>query len=78
MIKQYTISALTANAPGVLHRLASVLTQRRVNIESLNVKETETKGVSRFSIVVFVEESAIEQIVSRMRRVVEVFEVSAG
>ena len=50
--RQFTITAFAENSPGVLHRLTSTLTRRKINIESLTVSETVETGISRFTIVV--------------------------
>jgi acetolactate synthase small subunit len=73
----YTISAFTDNSPGVLHRLVTTFTKRKVNIESLTVSETERHGVSRFTIVVMVDEDLIKTIVKQIDRIIEVREVYA-
>ncbi len=76
MERFYTISAFTENHPGVLHRLTSVLTRRQVNIESLTVSETETKGISRFTIVLHVEPELMRKIAKAINRVIEVVAVT--
>ena len=68
----YTISAFTENSPGVLHRLVTTFTKRKVNIESLTVSETERHGISRFTIVVLVDEDLIQTIVKQIQRIIEV------
>ena len=65
-LKTYTISAFTENSPGVLHRLVSTFTKRKVNIESLTVSETERRGISRFTIVVIIDEDLIKTIVKQI------------
>lgn len=77
-LKTYTISAFTENSPGVLHRLVSTFTKRKVNIESLTVSETERRGISRFTIVVIVDEDLIKTIVKQIRRIIEVKEAFAS
>lgn len=74
MERMYTISVFTENSPGVLHRLTSCLTRRKVNIESLTVSETETKGVSRFTIVVNTDPELVMKIVKQIDRIIEVVE----
>lgn len=67
-----TITALTENSPGVLHRITAMLTRRKINIESLTVSETERHGISRFTIVVDAEEELVEKIVKQIARIIEV------
>ena len=68
----YTITAFTDNSPGVLHRLTTTLTRRKVNIESLTVSETEKKGVSRFTIVVKLTPELISKVTKQIDRIIEV------
>lgn len=68
----HTITAITENSPGVLHRIVDLFTRRKVNIESLTVSETETKGISRFTIVVIAEKDIVKKIVKQVVRVIEV------
>ena len=72
MKRTYTISAFTENSPGVLHRLTTVFTRRKVNIESLTVSETEKKGVSRFTIVINTDPDLIQKIAKAINRIIEV------
>lgn len=72
MVRTYTISAFTENSPGVLLRINTLLTRRRINIESLTVSETEKKGISRFTIVVNTTPSLIRKIVKQIDRIIEV------
>ena len=74
MAQTFTITAITENSPGVLHRITDLFTRRKINIESLSVSETETKGVSRFTIVVKTEKDLVLKIVKQIRRVIEVLD----
>jgi len=76
--RTYTISAFTENSPGVLHRLVSTFTKRKLNIESLTVSETERVGISRFTIVVITDEDLIKTIVKQIQRIVEVKDAYAS
>lgn len=74
-MRKYTITAFTENSPGVLHRINTLLTRRKVNIESLTVSETEKKGISRFTIVVKTNPDLISKVVKQIDRIIEVVEV---
>ena len=74
MPQTFTITAITENSPGVLHRITDLFTRRKVNIESLSVSGTEKKGVSRFTIVIKSEKDLVEKIVKQIRRVIEVLD----
>jgi acetolactate synthase-1/3 small subunit len=75
MPRSFTISAFTENTPGVLQRLTILFTRRKVNIESLTVSETETKGISRFTIVVHTEPELIQKIAKQLNRIIEVVDI---
>lgn len=75
MIRPYTISVFSENSPGVLHRLTTIFTRRKINIESLTVCETEREGISRFTIVVCVKQDLIDTLVKQIARIIEVVDV---
>lgn len=75
MRKQYTIVAFTENKPGVLYRIADLFLRRKINIESLTVSETEQKGISRFTIVVFTDAATVEKVVKQLYRIIEMLKV---
>lgn len=75
MKQNYTIIAITENKPGVLYRIADLFLRRKINIESLTVTEIETKGISRFTIVVKTDKSLVEKIVKQLYRIIEVIKV---
>ena len=72
MNKQFTIYVLSENKPGVLYRIAGIFVRRKINVESLEVHETEKKGISKFTIVINTDESSIQKILNHIRRIVEV------
>jgi acetolactate synthase-1/3 small subunit len=77
MKQRFTMTAVTENTPGVLHRLTAVFTRRKINIESLTVSETEREGVSRFTVVFLSEPQLVEKLVGAIRRIVETVDAFA-
>lgn len=75
MKRRYTIIAYTENHFGILNRITIVFSRRRINIESLTVSETEKKGISRFTIVIFIEDEKIEKLVKQVRKIIGVLTV---
>ena len=75
MHTKYTISVYSENTPGVLHRITVMFTRRKTNIESLTVSETETHGVSRFTIVVDSDTDSINTIARQLQRMIDVHAV---
>ncbi|CDF78035.1 acetolactate synthase, small subunit [Formosa agariphila KMM 3901] len=68
----YTISIYTENNIGLLNRISAIFQRRHINIESLNTSISEIEGVSRFTIVVKLEEDRIKKIVGQIEKQVEV------
>ena len=68
----FTISALTENRSGMLNAVTIIFTRRKMNIEAINVSETEVEGVSRFTIVVNETYSRAEQVVKQINKLVDV------
>ncbi|WP_066223903.1 acetolactate synthase small subunit [Formosa haliotis] len=71
-INTYTISIYTENNIGLLNRISAIFQRRHINIESLNTSISEIEGVSRFTIVVNLEEDRIKKIVGQIEKQVEV------
>ena len=70
--KEYTISILTEDKPGLLNQITIIFNRRKVNIASLNVSTTEVSGVSRYTLVVSLTPEEVEKIVKQIRKVVDV------
>lgn len=68
----FTISVLTENKSGLLNAITIIFTRRKINIEALNVSETEIEGVSRFTIVIKSCFDRAEQVVKQLNKVIEV------
>ncbi len=75
MQQKHIISALVANRPGVLARVAGLFSARGFNIESLAVGETESHEYSRMTIVVGGDESILEQVRKQLEKLVDVVKV---
>lgn len=70
--KRFKLSVFTENMPGMLNRVTIIFTRRKINIESLNVQESEVKGISRFKIVVTTSEEQIIKITKQLEKQVDV------
>lgn len=70
--KEYTLSVLTENKPGLLNRLTIIFNRRKINIDSLNVSETEVRGVSRYTMVATDTRERLEKVVRQIRKLVDV------
>lgn len=70
-----TLTLLVENRAGVLARIAGLISAKGYNIDSLCVAETPDPSVSRITLVVHGTESAIEQSVKQLNRLVDVIKV---
>lgn len=72
---RHTLSVLVQDQPGVLARISALFSRRGYNIESLAVGTTETPGLSRMTIVVEVDELALEQITKQLNKLINVLKI---
>ncbi len=75
MFMLHTISVVTEDHPGVLSRLAGLVSRRGYNVHSLSVGKVHRPGFSRFTIMVEGDQVMVEQIVKQIRKLVETVEV---
>jgi acetolactate synthase I/III small subunit len=73
---QHVLVALVENRPGVLARVSGLFRRRGFNIDSLAVGRTENPDVSRMTIVVDGNTTAVEQVVKQLYKVIEVLKIS--
>ncbi|WP_144207910.1 acetolactate synthase small subunit [Mycobacterium tilburgii] len=73
--KTHTLSVLVEDTPGVLARVAALFSRRSFNIESLAVGATEQKDMSRMTIVVSAEETALEQVTKQLNKLINVIKI---
>jgi acetolactate synthase I/III small subunit len=71
----HTLSVLVENKPGVLARVSGLFSRRGFNISSLAVGPTEHEEVSRMTITVTVEGSALEQVTKQLNKLVNVLKI---
>ncbi|MFT8396069.1 acetolactate synthase small subunit [Propionibacterium sp.] len=75
-MSSHTLSVLVSNRPGVLARVAGLISRRGFNIDSLAVGTTERPEVSRMTIVMSLEdESVVEQVVKQLNKLIEVYKI---
>src|SRR6188472_895890 len=71
----HTLSVLVQNKPGVLARIAGLISRRGYNIESLAVGPTESPEMSRITLQVNVEDVVLEQITKQLNKLIEVLKI---
>jgi acetolactate synthase-1/3 small subunit len=72
MEQEYTISAFSENAIGLLSRVTIIFTRRNINIESLTVSQSAQKGIHKFTIVVNTTKEKVEKVTKQIDKLVEV------
>ena len=75
--KVYRLNCFVENKPGVLARIAGLISGRGYNIQTLNVGPTEDGTVSRMKIDVLGTEKVVNQIILQLRNCVNVIEVTS-
>ncbi len=73
--RAHTLTLQVENRLGVLARIAGLISAKGYNIDSLSVAETPDPTVSQITLVVHGTESAIEQTVKQLNRLVDVIKV---
>lgn len=74
-MNNHTISISVTNEPGVLSRIVDLFSGRGFNIESLTVAPTLDSAYSRVTIVTQGDDSAIEQILKQLNRLIPILKV---
>ena len=72
---RHTISVLVENKFGVLARVAGMISGRGFNIDSLNVAPTQDGSLSRITIVLKGDESALDLCIKQLQKLINVVEV---
>ena len=70
--QEFTVTVYTENQVGLLNRIATIFSRRKINIESLNTSPSEVEGIHRFTIVVNETEDVIKKLVRQIEKQVEV------
>ena len=76
MVKQYIISTLVENKPGVLHKVSNMFRARGFNIDSISVGPTEKSDISRMIITIGGDSTLVEQLVKQLRKLIDIIDVT--
>ena len=68
----YSLALFSRNKAGILNRITAVFSRIKLNIDSLNVSETESKGVFRYSVKVKTTEKIIQRVTKQIEKQVDV------
>ena len=72
MQQEFTITVYTENHIGLLVRIATIFSRRKINIESLNTSPSEAEGIHRFTIVIVETEDVVRKLARQIEKQVEV------
>lgn len=75
MKSDFTIVVFSADKAGLLHRVTTGFTKRHINIESLTVCKCEVPGISRYTIVVHLEEERVRKLCVSLEKQIDVYVV---
>lgn len=70
--KEFTLTVYTENQIGILNRIATIFSRRKINVESLNTSPTEVESVHRFTIVISESEDVVIKLCRQIEKQVEV------
>ena len=77
MKQEYTITVYTEDRVGILGRISTIFSRRKINIEYLNTAPSEVPGIHRFTIVIQETEEAVTKLVKQIEKQVEVLKAYA-
>lgn len=72
---RHTISVLVENKFGVLARVSGMFSGRGFNIDTLNVAPTHDASLSRITVVLKGDESALDMVTKQLRKLINVVDV---
>jgi acetolactate synthase-1/3 small subunit len=72
MSELITIAVFSDNKAGVLQRVTSAFTRRKINIESLTVSESEVPGIHRYTIIVNLTPTEAVQVTAAIEKQIDV------
>ena len=68
MKKEFTLSIFTENKIGLVQRLSSIFTRRKINLDSFNASESEVKDVYRFTVVIHTTDEQVRKVVKQIEK----------
>lgn len=77
MKREYTITVYTEDKVGILGRLSTIFSRRKINLEYLNTAPSEVPGIHRFTIVIIETEEAVAKLVKQIEKQVDVLKAYA-
>lgn len=70
------LATLCDNKPGVLTHIAGLISRKAINIESLTAGYTEERNVTRFNIVISIEDDKeLKQTMSQLAKLIDIIKI---
>lgn len=73
--QEFTITVYTENHIGLLTRIATMFSRRKINIDSMNTSPSEIEGIHRFTILIDETEEVVRKLSRQLEKQVEVLKV---
>src|SRR5690606_10716465 len=70
--QEFTITVYTENQIGIISRVSTIFSRRKINIESLNTSPSEVEGIHRFTIVINETEEVVKKLVCQSEKQVDI------
>ncbi len=70
--QEFTITVYTENQIGILNRISTIFSRRKINIHNLNTSPSEVPGIHRFNIVIEETEEVLKKLVRQIEKQVDV------
>jgi acetolactate synthase-1/3 small subunit len=70
--QEYTITLYTENSIGMIGRISTIFSRRKINIESLNTSPSEAEGIHRFTIVIHESEEVVRKLCRQIEKQIDV------
>lgn len=70
--KLYTVSIYTENNIGLLNRISAIFQRRHLNLESINISASEIENVSKWTIVLNLNEERMKKIIGQIEKQIDV------
>lgn len=70
--QEYTITLYTENSIGLIGRISTIFSRRKINIESLNTSPSEVEGIHRFTIVITETEEVVRKLCRQLEKQIDI------
>ena len=70
--QEFTLTVYTENQVGLMNRLSTIFSRRKLNIESMNSSSSEIVGIHRFNIVLIETEEVVRKLCTQIEKQVDI------